>query len=256
MLKKFFVLFFAIVFFSKASFASSSRNITVFAEPSMAQALTKIARLYSQKNNVIVSINFNSALDLMNEVDSGEPADVFISAHSGLVEALRQKGVVDVYNVSFIARDEMVLVTSKDNPKILPVLLERKVPFEEAIKILDQNKSTLILDHQGNSSGKFGNDFISKFNFSDLKLLNKLVEDKTPIITIIKDNPEYYAILFASQIKSKSDLKILSKTKGQNIFYQALVIAGDNMEIAREFLKFLKTDKARKILVESGFAVD
>ena len=41
-----------------------------------------------------------------------------------------------------------------------------------------------------------------------------------------------------------------------DIFYQALVIAGNNMEVAREFLKFLKTPQSKEILKENGFIVD
>jgi ABC-type molybdate transport system substrate-binding protein len=48
-------------------------------------------------------------------------------------------------------------------------------------------------------------------------------------------------------------LLILATKKNLNIFYQALVIAGDNMEVAREFLKFLKSAEAKKILEQSGF---
>ena len=35
-----------------------------------------------------------------------------------------------------------------------------------------------------------------------------------------------------------------------------LVIAGDNMEVAREFLKFLKNPQAQKIFKESNFVIN
>ena len=136
-----------ILLFSQNSFANPSRNLTVFAEPKMALALTKITRLYSQKSNTIVSTNFASAPELIASIDSGEPADVFISAHSDSIELIKRKGLADVHNVGYVA-------------------------------------------------------------------------------------------------------------KNGNIFYQALVIAGDNMEVAREFLKFLKSDVAKTILKEIGFGVD
>jgi len=244
------------LFFAQNSFASTSRSLTVFAEPNMALALTKIARLYSQKSNVIVSVNFNSSHDLINDVDSGEPADVFISAHSGWIENLRQKGLVDVYNIGYIAQDELVLATLKSNPTLPSELLGNKTSFENALKILDQNKSTLIIDNENNSSGAFSNNAVKNHNFENLKLFIKLNEDKSPFLSIVKNHPENYSLLLASHIKNDSEFQILATKKNEKIFYQALVIAGDNMEIAREFLKFLKSNSAKAILKESGFITE
>lgn len=248
----FFILFFSL----QNSFANSNRNLTIFAEPNMVIALTKIARLYSQKSNVIVSVNFGYSSDLINEVDSGEPADVFISAHSGWIDTLRQKGLVDVYNIGYIASDKLVLTTSKSNPNLPAELAAGKLPITEMLKILDQNKSTLILDNEGNSSGKFSNELVRNLELENLQLFNKLSEDKSPILNVVKSNNDQYALLLKSQVRNDKDLQILSVDEDENIFYQALVIAGDNMEVAREFLKFLKSDAAKSVLKESGFTVN
>lgn len=251
-LSGFFILFFSL----QNSFASSSRNLTIFAEPNMVVALTKISRLYSQKSNVIVSVNFGYSSDLIHEVDSGEPADVFISAHSGWIETLRQKGLVDVYNIGYIAIDKLALVTSKSNPTLQAELVTGKISIEEILKILDQNKSTLILDSEGNSSGKFSNELVRSLALENLQLFNKLSEDKSPILNIVKSNSDQYALLLKSQVKNDRNLQILATKEDENIFYQALVIAGDNMEVAREFLKFLKTEAAKTIFKESGFTTN
>lgn len=253
-ISRIFLLNFLLLFSAtQNSFAAPSRNLTVFAEQNLSFALTKIARLYSQKSNAIVSLNFNSSYDLINEVESGEPADVFISAHTGLIESLHQKGWVDVYNVGYIASDELVLVTSKTNPTLPAELSEKKLSLEESLKILNHNKSELIIDSEGTSSGKFSADFLEKFPLENIRLYNKLSEDKSPLLSTIKNNQENYALLLASQVKTDKDLEIIARKKDEKIFYQALVIAGDNMEIAREFLQFLKSDQAKTILKQSGF---
>lgn len=256
-INSFFTAVFILSFLMQNSFASNSRNLTIFAEPNMVLALTKIARIYSQKANVVVSLNLESSHDLIDEIDSGEPADVFISAHPELNEALRQKGLIDIYNISYIARDELVLVTSNQNSKIFPQFDEKnKLSLEESLAILDQNKSNLIIDNDSNASGMRSRELIRRFHFSQFTLFNKLSEDKSTIISIVKNNPDSYALLLASQVRSDSGLRILASSKGESIFYQALVIAGDNMEIAREFLKFLTSHQAKKIFKESNFVID
>ena len=107
--------------------ANNVRNLIIYAEPNLFVTLTKIARIYSQNYAVNVAVNFNSSLDFINEIDSGEPADIFISAHPILAETLRQKGLIDVYNIGYIANDDLVLATSKNNSQISPKLLKKNI---------------------------------------------------------------------------------------------------------------------------------
>ncbi len=257
MINKFFLVF-VLLFFSTAqnSFAVPSRNMTIFAEPNMALALTKLARLFSQQSRTIVSVNFNSASDLITEIDSGEPADLFISAHPEWIESLRQKGLVDIYNIGYIAGDELVLATLDSNPNIPTELLGKKLSLEDSLKILNQNKALLIIDNVDNSAGYFSQNLLNKLNFSDIKLFAKLREDKSTFLTVARSHNENYTLTLRSQIKNEEDFKILATQKDENIFYQALVIAGDNMEVAREFVKFLKSDVAQEILKNGGFVID
>lgn len=251
---KFAAVFFyllAFLFLDFRAFANSSRNLTIFAEPNISLALTKIARLYSQKHDVVVSITFNSSADLISSIDSGEPADIFISAHSDWIETLQQKGLVDVYNTALVAKDSLVLITAKSNGNVPEALNQGNISIEDGLKILDQNKAALILDYSGNSSGKFSNDLVQKTNLFNLRIFRKLAEDKSPIFSTIQSDNSHYALLFESQAHDHPDYKILAK-KDSEILYRALVIAGDNMDIAREFLKFLKTAPAKKILAQSG----
>lgn len=255
MLKRLFFITF-LFFGSSISYAAPSRNLTIFAEPNLSIALTKIARAYSQKANVIISLNFGSSSNLINSIDSGEPVDIFISAHKGWIDSLHQKGVVDVYNVGYIAQDSLVLVALKSNQNLPTQLTETKLSLPESLTILDENRATIILDDEGNSSGFFAKNFLDRIPFSNMKIFSKISEDKTPFLTIIRSDPENYSLLLESQIKNKKDFQIIAVGADKNIFYQALVIAGDNMEVAREFLKFLKSEQAKTILKSSGLTLN
>ncbi len=239
-----------LVTFTKFSLAIASRNLTIFTESNMSVAMTEIARVYSQKNNVIVAVNFNASSDLINDIDNGEPADIFISAHSILVDSLRQKGLIDIYNIGYIAQDQIVLTAPSAN-NIPENLLATNLSFAEKLAILNQNKVTIICDNKNSSSGKVVSDFLGNYNFSDLKLFYKLNEDRTPILSLIKSDKNQYGLLLASQVNN--DKTILARNTKHNIFYQALVIAGDNMEAAREFMRFLKSNTAKKIFQANGF---
>jgi molybdate transport system substrate-binding protein len=251
--------FLVITYFAlSSSFASAAqiKNLTVLAEPNLVAALTKISRIYSQKNAVIVSVGFASAASLISDIDSGEPSDVFISAHQDWVTDLKQKGLVDIYNVDHIASDELLLVASRDNLSVPGYLGEKNTDFEEALKVLDHNHLNLIVDNDESSLGKYSNAMITAMQLQNIKLFTKLSEDKSLITNLLQDNLDSYAILLASQVNNRKNLKVLARKKTQHIFYQALVIAGDNMDVAREFLKFLKSAQAKAIFRENGFVVE
>lgn len=259
MLKKLKTSILVLAFFliqSSNSFANqfSTKHVTVLAESNMAFAITKVARLYAREKNVVVSVNFNSPAELINSIDSGEPADIFISGHLGWITALKHKGLVDVYNVSDIAFDQLVLVSNSKNVNIFPEL-RQEIAMKSAMEILDKNKMTLIVDHEGSSLGKYSAMILRDTPKSNLKLFKKLEEDRESIVNSIRNNQDYYAILLASQVKNRKEFLTIARQPDMEISYQALVIAGDNMANAREFAKFLSSSGAKEIFRQNGFIV-
>ncbi len=259
-MKKLLLITLFLSLFSFHSFASN-RNLTIFTEQNMVTALTKASRTFSDKNNVMISINFDSSADLIDAIDMGEPADIFISAHTSLIDSLKQKGLVDVYNIGYIAQDHIVLVTSKNNPTIDERLKNKTITFRQTIAILNDVGANLIIDKEGNSSGFYSSSLLKNFeksgiNLSNIKLFRKSQEDRSSIFDLIKSSPESYALLLRSQIRNDSDLIVVSATKEENIFYQALVIAGDNMDTAREFSKFLKSNEMKSLFKNNGFSAE
>ena len=249
-LLKVFIFLFALICGSSKVFANQTRNLTILAEQSMIFSLTKIARLYSQKNNITTAINFGSSAQLANNIEEGEPADVFISAHHIIVDSLKQKGLIDFYNNSNIASDRLVIATSIDNPNLKD--FNKSLDFNSALKFLDTNKSTLVIDNGGNASGVLIDEIIKNLNLSDLQIIAKINEDRDSMANLIRKNKEQYGVMLFSQAINKKNLKIVA-TSDFEVNYQALAIAGENMKIARGFLKFLKSDIAKKIFIDNGF---
>ena len=87
---------------------------------------------------------------------------------------------------------------------------------------------------------------------SDLQIIVKINEDRDSMANLIRKNKEQYGVMLFSQAINKKNLKIVA-TSDFEVNYQALAIAGENMKIARGFLKFLKSDVAKKIFVDNGF---
>ena len=229
-------------------------NLTIFTEPNLSDAVIEISRLYAKKNNIVLSSNFKSASLLIDEIDFGEPADIFIAGHRQWIESLKRKGLIDVYNIVNIAADSLVIVASNENDAdfFSGLTYEPK----DILNVLDKNNAHLILESEGSSIGSYNQDIFADINLASyFNVHYKVSEDKRTILDFIRRNKRYFAIVLESDLYKEEGVKIVGRVDYPNINYQAAVIAGDNMTNARKFIDFLKGDRqVSLILKEVGFA--
>ncbi len=230
-------------------------NLTILSEDNMTYPLVKIARLYSESNNSIVSINFNNSHQLIADIEAGEPADVFISSHPDWIDDLKQKGLVDVYNLVNLATDSLVLVTSRNNNKIDTTKINQLQDSKTIFREMRSRRNKLIIDSNHSSLGKYTDTILKQDNLVNQKVYRKNIDDKKPIADFINENNEYYGIM-TSSVRSYDNILILKTIEDIEIHYQALVIAGNNMDKARDFLEFIKSKQVKDIFAESGFVVE
>lgn len=241
------------LFLGRTTQALATESLTIFSEANMTYALTKIARIYSQKNNVAISINFRSSFELIEDIDLGEPADIFISSHLDWVRNLSQKGLVDRSNSLKFATDNLVLVTSKNNKKINLNEVKNPSDLNEILRLISAKKVPLIIGSDYSSLGRYTKQIVDESKVSNFQIFQKLNEDKKSIIDLIDEHNEYCGIVMKSEITNNSQMVVLASVPQVEIDYHALVIAGDNMENARKFVEYLKSDEAKAILLGDGF---
>ncbi|MDA0902419.1 MAG: substrate-binding domain-containing protein, partial [Proteobacteria bacterium] len=173
------------------SFARNSSNLTIFSEANMVYALTEITRTYAKQDNVVVSVDFNSSFELIQNIDFGEPADVFISSHSDWIEILKQKGLVDVYNLINIAKDKLVIITSNKNEAIDTAQIDGTEGVEQILKMINDKKLPLIIESEYSSLGRYTQEIMKKVSIENHRTFNKIPEDKKSIINLINENNSY-----------------------------------------------------------------
>ncbi|MFT6106185.1 MAG: molybdenum ABC transporter molybdate-binding protein [Rickettsiales bacterium] len=245
--------------FSSESYAfkaNKTENLTIFSEKGMEYPLVKIARLYSEQKNTVVSINFDQSSQLIRDIDDGEPADVFISSDPDLIETLKQKGLVDVYNLVNIAEDKLLLVASKNNKKINIEELKKLPKSHEILQILSNKRIPIIVDPEETSLGRASTKVLENSDIPSQRFFRRILEDRKSVAQIINDSNEYCGIVPDSALKNYENVEIIKEIEGGEVYYQGLVVAGFNMNKARDFLKFIKTDGAKEIFSEGGFLVN
>lgn len=231
--------------------ASESRNLTIYAEKDFSYVLSKIARIFSAENNVVVSLNFNLT-NMIADVKDGEPADLFISKKQNLIEELRTEGLIDVYNYGYIAKDRIVLLTSNKNNLPFMSKFVENINFYDSLKIINDKFGSVMYDTNSENALNFINHLQN--NSKGFKNL-KIIQIDNVFDELFEDKNSFIITSLSNSVKYKNYIRYLSYLDDNQFFYQALVIAGDNMEIGREFLRFMQSERAVKILHNSGFTV-
>lgn len=235
---------------------AATKNLTIFAEPNLIPALTEISRLYSGNTSSIISVEYGSSVDMLYRIEDGESSDIFISSHRNWQDELKMKGLIDIYNINHFADDQLVIATSAKNKKLPGEFLADAVTFDLALSVLNKNRLDLIIDHAATSLGLHSKSAVDLQKYNRIRVFEKLPEDISTAEDIINKNPNIYSLMLNSQVHNNKNFKVIAKTKRIAVFYQTLVIAGENMENARQFSNFLMSKKAKNILKNNGFAVD
>jgi len=93
---------------------------------------------------------------------------------------------------------------------------------------------------------------------SDLEPYTLYVKTPEQIFELVtKQNA--FALCFYSSTLGRKDIKIIStmpENSHKPIVYYAVAIAGNNMEEARKFMRYLTSKEGRKTLNNNGFIVD
>jgi molybdate transport system substrate-binding protein len=227
--------------------------MTVLAPPSMSYALTELIRLYSREHNIVITGSFDYANKLIKNIEEGLPADILISAHPLWVKHLKQKGLADVSSITNLVKNSIVIVSNAEDESDIKDLNDIKRAIASINPHLHYN--LVIADSGKDSLGIYSKQIINNL-FAEVPK-ESIITTNMNVLKYI-NNKKTFGIAYYSETFDNDNMQILLSIPQENydeVIYQAAVIAGENMEDAREFLQFLKTPIAKKIFTKYGFLV-
>ncbi|MCS4932159.1 molybdate ABC transporter substrate-binding protein [Staphylococcus aureus] len=185
------------------------QEIQVAAAASLTDVTKKLASEFKKEHkNADIKFNYGGSGALRKQIESGAPVDVFMSANTKDVDALKDKNKAhDTYKY---AKNSLVLIGDKDSNYT-------------SVKDLKDNDKLALGEVKTVPAGKYAKQgFVYK---TDLYKQNKKIDT----VKVIKE----------------VELK-------KPITYEAG--ATSDSKLAKEWMEFLKSDKAKEILKEYHFA--
>ncbi len=232
----------------------ASLGITILASTSLTDALTEISRIYAKKKGITVSSFFEAPSELAGTIEQGESADVYISEDKESFTRLKQQGLIDAYDFVSVAKNRIALCVPSDSHLLRQ--FKAPAPLNQVLPGLHERTIIVIPDPETVPLGTMARDvFASMGHWKAIKsVMLRAENDRRSLYLIAK--AKNTGVVYTSDTHNNPEVMVLSHFPAKShppIVYQAAVVAGLNMQPAREFLEFLKSRQARAVFKKYGF---
>ncbi|MBH8572636.1 molybdate ABC transporter substrate-binding protein [Nostocaceae cyanobacterium CENA369] len=103
--------------FVNLSPATSATNVNVYAAVSLTNALNSIKTQFQNANpGITISYTFGASGTLLSQIESGAPADIFISAANDQIDVLQNEGKLVSGSRKNVVRNRLVLIAPTTSP--------------------------------------------------------------------------------------------------------------------------------------------
>ncbi|WP_312808770.1 molybdate ABC transporter substrate-binding protein [Corynebacterium variabile] len=231
---------------------SSAGDITVFAAASLKNAGDDLAEAFAADGHegATVTWNYAGSSKLVQQIDQGADADLFISADEANMEAAQDLDEFEDADPQVIATNRLVLATAPGNLGSITDLNDLKT----------NDKLRIALCADGVPCGTLAHEYLEDQGIT----LKAPTEEAnvSDVSTKVATGDVDAGFIYSTDAQAMQ--KNLKETQGRvivldipgiedNRYPAALTSDGEENETATEFLEWLQTDKAREILAEYGF---
>lgn len=232
------------------STADNKTEILVAAASSMTPALTEIATEFEKANKDIqITFTFGSSGKLAQQIKSGAPVDVFISASSSDMDTLEEEHKIESDTRSDITSNTLVVIRQKNGDHSL---LNEENPFTSEINHFAIGNPDTV------PAGVYAKEALTKLGeWETLEPKFVFGKDVRQVLTFVETGNAEMGIVFTSDAQSSEKVEVISKIDptlhSSAVYPGAIVIATKQPKAARAFLDYMKTPEVQKILVDYGF---
>ena len=244
--------------------AGESVELIVFAAASLTETLNAIAETYSAENpGVTFSFNFDSSGTLKTQIQEGADCDLFISAGQKQMNQLDSTASADVNTEGLDFVDSDTRVDLLENKVVLCVPESNDKGIDSFDSLAEHLKTQDILFCTGNSDvpvGQYTQKILAYYDLDEEALAAAGVitygSNVKEVTTQVSEASVDAGVVYCTDAYSAGLTPVDEATKemcGQVIYPAAVMKNALHAEAAKEFLAYLRTDKAATVFESVGF---
>ena len=249
---------------SSEAASGESMELIVFAAASLTETLNAIAETYSAENpGVTFSFNFDSSGTLKTQIQEGADCDLFISAGQKQMNQLDSTASAEVNTEGLDFVDAESRVDLLENKVVLCVPEGSNKGIDSFDILAEHLKAEDILFCMGNSDvpvGQYTQKILAYYDLDEAALAAAGVitygSNVKEVTTQVSEASVDAGVVYCTDAYSAGLTPVDEATKemcGQVIYPAAVMKNALHAEAAREFLAYLRTDKAATVFESVGF---
>ena len=249
---------------SSEAASGESVELIVFAAASLTETLNAIAETYSAENpGVTFSFNFDSSGTLKTQIQEGADCDLFISAGQKQMNQLDSTASAEGNTEGLDFVDAESRVDLLENKVVLCVPEESDKGIDSFDSLAEHLKTEDILFCMGNSDvpvGQYTQKILAYYDLDEAALAAAGVitygSNVKEVTTQVSEASVDAGVVYCTDAYSAGLTPVDEATKemcGQVIYPAAVMKNALHAEAAKEFLAYLRTDKAATVFESVGF---
>lgn len=232
----------------------AAETVTVFAAASTTNAVTDIGKLFVEKKMGEFTPSFASSSTLAKQIESGAPANVFISANVKWMDYLQEKKMIDPATRSNLLGNRIVLIAPAES-KLNKVDIS---PNFDLAKLLADGKLAMG-DPDHVPAGMYGKKALETLGvWPNVEGSVARAKDVRAALALVERGEAPLGVVYATDAAITDKVKVVGTFPEEShppIVYPVALVAGAETPVAKSFLEFLKTPEARAIFETYGFTV-
>jgi len=249
---------------SSEAASGESMELIVFAAASLTETLNAIAETYSAENpGVTFSFNFDSSGTLKTQIQEGADCDLFISAGQKQMNQLDSTASAEGNTEGLDFVDAESRVDLLENKVVLCVPEGSNKGIDSFDILAEHLKAEDILFCMGNSDvpvGQYTQKILAYYDLDEAALAAAGVitygSNVKEVTTQVSEASVDAGVVYCTDAYSAALTPVDEATKemcGQVIYPAAVMKNALHAEAAKEFLAYLRTDKAATVFESVGF---
>ena len=227
--------------------------LTVFAAASLATALEELRGVYAQQSGRQVSLSCAASSTLARQIESGAGAGVFISADQEWIDYLVERRLVVESSRVALLGNRLVLVAPADRAR--PV--EIKPGFDLAGLLGGGRLSTGDPAHV--PVGRYAREALMSLGAWPGVEHRLVSADSVRAALVLVERGEVpYGIVYETDARSSRKVRtvgVFPASSHRPIVYPMVLVAGRDGPDARDFYRFMLSERARAVFRSYGFSI-
>lgn len=233
---------------------AESKGPLVFAAASMKTALDAIVLKYSADGRPAPVISYGSSGTLAKQIQSGAPADLFISADQKWMDVLAKDGAVDPATRETLLGNTLVLIEPADAAATLKI--EKDFDLAGA---LGTDGKLAVCTISSCPAGIYGKEALEKLGvFKTVEPKLAQADNVRAALLLVARGEARFGIVYGTDAKAEPKVKVVGvfpESSHVPIVYPVALVKGSKNPDALGFEAFLHSPEATAVLIGQGFTI-